>query len=239
MLQNRHKIKNSELEWHTSLAEKIDKYEEFSEYDYQKYLRHLVKETKIKNSDVVLELGCGTGAFTSKLSNYNIVSLDISDKMLLKAKRNKCVQGDMEFLPFQDNTFDIVFAPASLHHLPCLHCCASESYRVLKCGGRFFSLDPNKLNPLGWAEMNISFIRKTVREKCMGHFPLTPNERYFTAGEIERVFRDAGFKQIKTYTINFVPFKRNMLLRSFEVVLEKIPVINRLGGTLVHSAVKN
>jgi ubiquinone/menaquinone biosynthesis C-methylase UbiE len=67
-----------------------------------------------------LEVGCGMGAFTSRLSkmDYNIVGLDISDRMLLNAKyttKDNYVQGDMEFLPFQDSTFDIVFASASFH----------------------------------------------------------------------------------------------------------------------------
>ena len=236
-------MKRSELEWHTQLGERADKYEEFSEYDYQKYIRHFIKETGIDTDDIVLELGCGTGAFTSRLSKmgYNVAGLDISHTMLLNARRDSngnYVQGDIESLPCQDSTFDIVFASASLHHLPDLYLAASESYRVLKKGGRFFSLDPNRMNPIGWAEMNIPPIRKIVRENCMGRSPLTPTERYFTAREIMKVFGDAGFEQIKTYTINLIPFKQNTVLKNFEEMLEKMPVFNQFGGTIVHTSVK-
>lgn len=235
--------KKSELEWHLRLAEEIERYEEFSEYDYEKYLNHLLKETSSSQEDLILELGCGTGAFTSRLSirGYNVLGLDISHKMLLKAnsiRKNPYVQGDMEYLPFADNTFDVVFASASLHHLPSLYCCAHESYRVLKKKGVFFSLDPNRLNPLGWAEMNASFARKIIREKCMGYSPLTPNERYFTQREIKKVFRKIGFKHIRTNTVNFLPYKRSMVLRRLERIMEKMPVLNKFGGTIVHCSAK-
>ncbi len=236
-------MKKSELEWYGLLAEKIGRYEEFNEFDYKKYINHFVTATEISAKDIVLELGCGTGAFTSRLSElgYNIVGLDISDKMLFNAKNissNEYLQGDMDSLPFSDETFDIVFASASLHHLPDLYRCASESFRVLKRGGRFFSLDPNGLNPLAWSEANIPFIRKNICERYLGTFGCTPKERVFTEKEIKKVFGCTGFRYIKTYTINFVPFKNNTFLRKFEGFVEKMPLLRRFGGTIVHKSVK-
>jgi ubiquinone/menaquinone biosynthesis C-methylase UbiE len=237
-------VKKSELEWYASLSNKINKHEEFNELAYKRYINLFLKETEITFDDRVLELGCGTGAFTSRLlkRGYNIIGLDLSDKMLLNAKtlshKNIYVQGDMELLPFLKNKFDVIFASASLHHLPDLYRCASESFRVLRRGGRFFSIDPNGLNPLAWAEVNNRFIRKSICKRSMRSFGCTPNERLITEKEVKKVFRDIGFKHITTYTINFVPYKKSKFLRKFENLFERTLILNKFGGTLVHKSVK-
>ena len=55
------------------------------------------------------------------------------------------VVGDMEALPFPDGAFDAALALACLHHIPDPAPALDEAFRVLRPGGRLFSLDPNSL----------------------------------------------------------------------------------------------
>ena len=68
-----------------------------------------------------LDLGCGIGQFSKKLMQYGyeVTSADISDIALEKVKEfNKnIVKVDMrKKLPFEDETFDLVFANLSIHY---------------------------------------------------------------------------------------------------------------------------
>ena len=70
----------------------------------------------------VLELGCGTGRITLPLarSGAHVVGIDRSAPMLARAHRRRraragtpveLVRGDIRFLPFADEQFDMVLAP--------------------------------------------------------------------------------------------------------------------------------
>ncbi|NWG09268.1 MAG: class I SAM-dependent methyltransferase [Nitrososphaerales archaeon] len=75
----------------------------------------LEKSLKSYHPSKILEVGCGPGIFTPKLSERAwVVALDISVKMLKFVKaRNVCVelvQADIESLPFRDKSFDMIVA---------------------------------------------------------------------------------------------------------------------------------
>jgi ubiquinone/menaquinone biosynthesis C-methylase UbiE len=91
----------------------------------------------------VLDLGCGPGVDTSKLSKsgLSVEGLDLSDGFLKIAKGLNpgliFTQGDMRKLPYRDEIFDGVFAKASLLHIPKtdIHLVLQEIHRVVKSGG--------------------------------------------------------------------------------------------------------
>ena len=80
--------------------------------------------------DPVLDCGCGTGLLLETIKNLKlqIVGLDLSDKMLIKAKRKslghniQLVQADATHLPFIENTFGAIctFTVADHNQLPTL-----------------------------------------------------------------------------------------------------------------------
>src|SRR3954453_10275445 len=94
-----------------------------------------------------LEIGAGTGYFCLNLLNQGILSeatcTDVSPGMLEtlagSAERLhldvETVVCDAESLPFDNNSFDVVFGHAVLHHIPDLERAFSEFRRVLKPGG--------------------------------------------------------------------------------------------------------
>jgi len=77
------------------------------------------------NPDNALDVGCGCGEFTQKISRFckNLTAIDVSDKFIKRCK-NERNSRNMEFLcmnaislTFTDNTFDLVYERASLHHI--------------------------------------------------------------------------------------------------------------------------
>ena len=71
----------------------------------------------------ILDLGCGTGFFLAELEakHPGAVGLDISHDMLKVSNQYvpgaRLVTGDAERLPFQPQSFDVVFCKGSLHHV--------------------------------------------------------------------------------------------------------------------------
>ncbi len=124
----------------------FDKWTESKEYDvltqygYDRIIsefRRLIGNRLLKGCRAV-DLGCGTGAFTSRLfqnSEAELFGLDISKKSIQLANRNEkkinFLVGDIENLQFEDNFFDLVVFSGVLHHFPNEEKCLHEGYRVL------------------------------------------------------------------------------------------------------------
>ena len=95
-----------------------------------------------------LEIGAGTGYFTLNLLRAGLirdaVCTDISQGMLDELGQSatrlgvdvETVRCDAQALPFADDSFDLVFGHAVLHHLPDLDAAFREFRRVLRPGGR-------------------------------------------------------------------------------------------------------
>ncbi|MGB7589314.1 MAG: class I SAM-dependent methyltransferase [Solirubrobacterales bacterium] len=94
-----------------------------------------------------LEIGAGTGYFSLNLLQLGVIerltATDISPGMLHRLSTTAEVLGleaatvasDAEELPFEDESFDLVFGHAVLHHIPDLEQAFREFRRVLRPGG--------------------------------------------------------------------------------------------------------
>ena len=94
-----------------------------------------------------LEIGAGTGYFSLNLLQAGAIeratATDISPGMLATLEGNaerlgldvKTAAAEAETLPFADESFDLVFGHAVLHHIPDLGQAFSEFARVLRPGG--------------------------------------------------------------------------------------------------------
>lgn len=113
--------------------------------------RHRYSKFKIKNTDRILDLGCGDGIGISILKdsgNFNIFGLDISKMSLKVAKKKhpdvKFVLGSAMKLPFKNNSFDIVLVDSVFHHLKDYPTSIREIYRVLVRGGKLCFIEPHE-----------------------------------------------------------------------------------------------
>ena len=98
----------------------------------------------------ILDLGCGTAALLEMVLKIKSIDtaygVDLSEKMLEQARSKQIkavlVQGDSEYLPFEENFFDVVYCNDSFHHYPNPREVLKEVKRVLKQSGKFILCDP-------------------------------------------------------------------------------------------------
>ena len=101
----------------------------------------------ITPEDVVLDLGCGNGSHAIEIANNAkaVYGVDYSEAFITYAKNYAKLQeiSNVHFycenarsLPFDPNTFDIVYSFAALYYMPAPLSVISEIARVMKPGGR-------------------------------------------------------------------------------------------------------
>jgi SAM-dependent methyltransferase len=93
----------------------------------------------------VLEVGCGTGAMAERINTLpgvTLVAIDYSERFveMTAARGVDARQGDICYLPFEDDTFDVVYAGWMLYHVRDLDRALSEVRRVLRPGGTFVAV---------------------------------------------------------------------------------------------------
>jgi ubiquinone/menaquinone biosynthesis C-methylase UbiE len=114
-------------------------------------LNFIVDAADIKETDWVLDLGCGTGLLSNAIRNKTnfVVGIDLTEKMLEQAaEKNRNISpsilyvcGDGHRLPFFDQQFDIVMTRLTIHHFHDPSKILSEIHRVLKKGGKLIVAD--------------------------------------------------------------------------------------------------
>jgi ubiquinone/menaquinone biosynthesis C-methylase UbiE len=96
-----------------------------------------------ENCELALEVGCGQGLLARKLVMQcrEVVAIDVDHNALEKARvmtpsesRVVFVAGDVMTQPFAGNSFDLITAVATLHHLP-LRPALERCRDLLKPGG--------------------------------------------------------------------------------------------------------
>lgn len=106
---------------------------------------------KIKNGDVVIDLGSGAGndAFIARHEmgeTGKVIGIDFTPAMIEKARRNAEVRGfnnvefrlgDIEEMPLTSNVADVIVSNCVLNLVPNKDGVIKEIFRVLKPGGHF------------------------------------------------------------------------------------------------------
>jgi phosphatidylethanolamine/phosphatidyl-N-methylethanolamine N-methyltransferase len=127
-----------------------------------------IRRMDIKPGERLLEVGVGTGINVALYPTDCLVTgIDLSSSMLEKARdrvsrkgvRNvRLLQMDAANLKFEDDTFDIVYAPYVISVVPDPVAVAREMRRVCRSGGRIIILNHfRSKNPvIAWIERAIS-----------------------------------------------------------------------------------
>jgi SAM-dependent methyltransferase len=105
----------------------------------------LVKHSRLRANDAVLDVGCGTGvvAVTAARLGAKVRGLDLSPVLVEHARSNASLagvevdftEGDAEALPYGDASFDVVLSQFGHMFAPRPEVAISEMLRVLKPGG--------------------------------------------------------------------------------------------------------
>jgi ubiquinone/menaquinone biosynthesis C-methylase UbiE len=162
------------------------------------YSYHLLGDARAKR---VLDLGCGKGENTIQLVNRGaqVTGVDISDSLIEIAKRRMRVNGFTEGfdfkacsaheMPFANESFDIVFGMAVLHHLD-LELASREVWRVLRPGGYAIFQEPVRNSKV------LSFIRGLIPYRAPD---VSPFERPLTDLELAQFARRFSQYQSKAF----------------------------------------
>ncbi|MBG9376910.1 methyltransferase domain-containing protein [Panacibacter sp. DH6] len=166
----------------------------------------LVNKLPLNAVSSILELACGTGILTTRLSNHfansaGIVATDYSDSMLQQAKlkllnsRNVRLQtADAHQLPFADNSFELVVCQFGIMFFADQPAACREIYRVLSPDGSFI------FNT--WNSMADNPATKLVNDAITGYFGADAPHFFETphgmnnAASIIRLLSGAGFANI-------------------------------------------
>jgi ubiquinone/menaquinone biosynthesis C-methylase UbiE len=107
----------------------------------------IAQKIQINSNNTLLDVGCGNGYFTYYLSKIcKVTGIDSSKKMLQLNPIFNTILMDANNLNFPDNSFDIVFCHALLHHVENIDRVVSEMKRVSK--KYVIVIEPNRNNPL-------------------------------------------------------------------------------------------
>lgn len=170
----------------------------------------------VRDGEKILDAGCGNGRLLESIwRKIDYVGLDSSPTLIKLAKEKygkkegvKFLVGDVLNLPFQDGSFDKVFAIALFHHLPSSELrqkAAKELNRVLQPGGlaiiTVWNVWQLKYLPyLIWSFLKdfllgfkIDF-RDTFIPWKRGRSKVFRYVHAFTLGELEKLLSEAGFR---------------------------------------------
>lgn len=127
----------------------------FREYDKFRYTeeKHILKcldNIMFKNKNT-LEIGLGQGADSEQIIRRGAIwsGVDLTEESVERVQvrltlkdlpYHELKQGSVLNLPFDDNSFDIVFSHGVLHHVPDIDKAQSEIHRVLKPDGELIAM---------------------------------------------------------------------------------------------------
>lgn len=113
----------------------------------------LISLLAIQPNQHYLDVGCGSGNYTTALANHNISidGIDVSSEMLEKAKQKSdkvhWFLGDAAHLPFHDATYAGAISTLATHHMHSLDRVFTEIFRVLAPQSHFviFTATPEQM----------------------------------------------------------------------------------------------
>jgi SAM-dependent methyltransferase len=140
----------------------------------------------------ILDLGCGMGGMLPSLSRYGrVIAFDMSCESLQHCRQRgfkEVTLGDGYHLPFADSGFDLVSLFDCVEHIDDDRAVLREVGRVVRPGGLVMVTVP---------AYQFLFSDNDV---------VAHHKRRYTAGELKRKLREAGFTPVKTSYYNTILF---------------------------------
>jgi len=178
----------------------------------------LVSEMELIEGSSILDLGCGTGKLTrliaKRLGEGSILGVDLTPGMVEIARRTLPTEyegmvdfsiGAGENLDLQSNSFDLITSAFTLRNVNSLEEVISEMKRVVKPGGRVYSLELAKPTIPGFREIyRFYFDRILPRLGGIVHGDSKPYryladslKRFPNQEKLKKLFEQAGLAEVE------------------------------------------
>jgi 2-polyprenyl-3-methyl-5-hydroxy-6-metoxy-1,4-benzoquinol methylase len=174
--------------------------------DFELRRRYLL--AVVARGERVLDVGCGAGEFSAKLARAgaHVVGIEVAPTALDRARTN---HPDLDFrlveldqpLPFDDNSFHVVWAGEVIEHVADTARWLSELRRVLAPGGRLLLSTPNHGRVL-------------LALRGIEHFsdPLGDHLHLYTRRSLRQLLEEFGFGELEVRAVAGFPLLRRTLL---------------------------
>ena len=178
------------------------------------YIKMFVRSGEFKESDIVLDVGTGTGIMAHAISSVvkKVIGIDVSQDMLDQCEEgdgNQYIKRDIRDLKFPDNVFDKVTARLVFHHIiDDTQKAMDECYRVLKKGGKIILAEG--VPPTS-----------KVRREYISIFKLKEERLTFTEEGLVNLMMKSGFKNIRVLQHITKKFSVNNWLENSGLMKEK------------------
>jgi len=180
-----------------------------------------------------LEIGCGTGLFTSKFAatGASITAVDLSSELIERAREGAPPNVTFLHKDFEDcdvdGPFDAVIGSSILHHLDMTRA-LPKILALLAPGGTMCFAEPNMLNPQIALQKNIPWIKRRMGD--------SPDETAFFRWRMASHLRSVGFASVEVVPFDWLhPLVPSWLMGSVRRVgrvIESTPVLREFAGSL-------
>ncbi len=100
------------MEYYNEISEG---YEELHGEEQKKKIRLIMEKISVKEDELLLDVGCGTG-LTTKFWKCKKIGIDPAIKLLQKAEGADFVNAEAEHIPFRKNSFDWVISITAIQN---------------------------------------------------------------------------------------------------------------------------
>lgn len=151
------------------------------------HIRRLRGLLPIQEVRLSLNCGCGRGGQNNIFGPSIGMDISFENIRFFKEAGGQGIVADMEFLPFKDNTFDVVYGFGILHHLNDIKKGVSEAARVLRKGGHIgFGGENNGLCPLNY-----------IMPLVYRNWKIEKGFYRIREGVLRKIFRESGIQELK------------------------------------------
>ena len=180
-------------------------------------LRAMVSDLPVRAGDNMLDMPCGDGVYTVLLaekvgSSGSVVGVDLSASYLASARaradhlagaaRIRFQAGNIAALPFEDNSFDLIWCAQSMYSLPDPLSALRELRRVVRPSGTISVFENDTLHQilLPWpVELELA-VRQAQLRSLLARAPAAT--KFFIGRDLRSAFGAVGLKNtiVKPYT---------------------------------------
>ena len=194
-------------------------YKEISEkrYKAEPYIKEFAYgDSESYRNKKILEIGVGAGTDFLGFLKRNAIcyGIDATESAIQETKKNILTslenkkynlkfleKTNAEKLPFEDNTFDMIYSHGVLHHAKKTMLCIAEAYRVLKPGGKFKIMVYSNFSATGFMLWIIHGLAKgrpfISQEKVIFDYLESPGTKSYSKKELLKILDGFGLEKIE------------------------------------------